>query len=170
MKVALTVWEGRISPLFDAARELLVAELEDRAVISLRHEPINPQWPLRVAERLAEQGVTALICGAISEVPARMMEADGITLIAFVTGPVEDVLGALAKGRSLIPAFSMPGCGCPKCPRPGGRKMANRAVISAGSLLLPESSVNGFMGGPDRYDTYDGMAKGKGVERFKGEG
>jgi predicted Fe-Mo cluster-binding NifX family protein len=137
MKVALTIWEGRISPLFDAARELLVADIEDSGRINnRRHEPITPQWPLRVAERMVEQGVTVLICGAISEAPAGMMEAAGIKLVAFVAGSVDEILDALAKGRPLIPAFSMPGCGCPKCPRPGGRRRGNGVRVT-GSGKLP---------------------------------
>jgi predicted Fe-Mo cluster-binding NifX family protein len=147
MKVALTVWEGRISPLFDAARELLVVDIEDRGVINRRHEPIRPQSPMRVVERLAEQGVTVLICGAISEVPAGMMEAAGITLIAFVAGAVNDVLSALAGGSSLIPAFSMPGCGCPKCPRPRGKKRVDHAGDSGGGLFLAGSGIKGAGGG-----------------------
>jgi predicted Fe-Mo cluster-binding NifX family protein len=166
MKVARTVWEGRISPLFDAARELLGADIEDRGVINRRHEPIRPQSTMRVVESLAEQGVTVLICGAISEVPAGMMEAAGITLIAFVAGSVEDVLGALAKGRSLIPAFSMPGCGCPKCPRPRGRTRVLQAGISDGGVFLATSGINGA-GGPNRNDAHNGMAKRKVIERVK---
>lgn len=169
MKVALTVWEGRISPLFDAARELLVVDIEERGVVNRRHEPIRPQSPMRVVERLLEQQVTVLICGAISEMPAGMMEAAGITLIAFVAGAVEDVLGALAKGSSLIPAFSMPGCGCPKCPRPRGRKRVPQAGISNGGVFLTRSGVNDVEG-RDRKDTHHGVAKRKVVERVKGEG
>jgi predicted Fe-Mo cluster-binding NifX family protein len=122
MKIAITIWEDRISPLFDAARELLLVDIEGEAPISRRHEPISSQWHLPVVQRLVEQGVSVLICGAISEVPARMIEAAGITLIAFVTGSIEDVLNTLAKGSALIPAFSMPGCGCPRCPRSGRRR------------------------------------------------
>jgi predicted Fe-Mo cluster-binding NifX family protein len=170
MKVALTVWEGRISPLFDAARELLVAEIEDKGVIhNRRHEPIMPQWPLRVVERLVEQGVTVLICGAISEVPAGMMEAAGIELVAFVAGPVDDVLGALAKGRPIIPTFSMPGCGCPKCPRPKGRRRNNLAEGPGSRKLSTKNSVQGG-GEPNRNDRHHYTTTLKIVGRVKGEG
>ncbi|MFH0729599.1 MAG: NifB/NifX family molybdenum-iron cluster-binding protein [Pseudomonadota bacterium] len=169
MKVALTVWEGRISPLFDAARELLVADIEEKGVINnRRHEPITPQWPLRVVERLVEQGVTVLICGAISEVPAGMMEAAGIKLVAFVAGPVDDVLGALAKGRPIIPTFSMPGCGCPKCPRPGGRRRGNLVSFPGSGKLPARSSAHG-VGGQNRNDRHHNMTILKIIERGKGE-
>jgi predicted Fe-Mo cluster-binding NifX family protein len=170
MKVALTVWEGRISPLFDAARELLVADIEDKGMIhNRRHEPITPQWPMRVAERLVEQGVTVLICGAISEVPAGMMEAAGIKLVAFVAGPVDEVLGTLAKGRPILPTFSMPGCGCPKCPRPRGRRRGNPVVIPGSGKPPAISGTNG-VGGANLNDRHYNKITLKIVERMKGEG
>jgi predicted Fe-Mo cluster-binding NifX family protein len=170
MKVALTVWEGRVSPLFDAARELLVADIDDRGVIkNRRHEPMTPQWPSRVVERLIEQDVTVLICGAISEAPAGMIEAAGIRLIAFVAGAVEDVLGMLAKGCPIVPAFSMPGCGCPKCPRPGGMKKVKRAGIPGGGKL-PQRGPGNRSGRPVRNAPNEGAAVLKVAERRKGEG
>jgi predicted Fe-Mo cluster-binding NifX family protein len=169
MEVALTVWEGRISPLFDAARELLVADIDDRGVIRRRHEPMTPQWPSRVVNRLIEQGVTILICGAISEAPAGMIEAAGIRLVAFVAGAVDDILGTLAKGHPIVPAFSMPGCGCPKCPRPGGMKQAKTGGIPR-SGKLPGRSRGNHLGGPIRNAPNEGVVVLKVVERRKGEG
>lgn len=166
MKVAFTVWEDRISPLFDAARELLIADIADGRVTNRRHEPMTSQWPLRVAERLVEQEVTALVCGAISEVPAGIMESAGIKLLAFVAGAVDDVLGTLAKGRPIIPLFSMPGCGCPKCPRPGGRRKGSRAGIP-GEGKLP--SGNAAHGGQNRKAGLGNIALMRMGDRTKGD-
>lgn len=137
MKVALTIWEDRISPLFDAAREMLVVDITDSRVISRRHEPISPQWPLRLADRLADQGVDVLICGAISELPASMIEAAGIQLVPFVAGTVDDVLAALARGAPIIPIFSMPGCGAHYCRRVGGKNKDCARRMSAGRKPSP---------------------------------
>ena len=41
MKVALTVWEGHISPLFDATRMLLIADIEGNRVTDRRMEPFD---------------------------------------------------------------------------------------------------------------------------------
>ena len=122
MKVALTVWENRISPLFDSAREMLVVKIEHAMVIHRRQEPISPQWPLRLVERLIEQRIDALICGAISEQPAEMIERAGIKLVPFVSGPIEGFLGSLINGTPIIPAFSMPGCWRRKCHCPRVKK------------------------------------------------
>ena len=111
MKVALTVWEHRISPVFDTANMLLLAEIKDKKVISKRHEPFDPELFSRLVNRLTALDITVLICGAISKVPANIIEASRIKLIPFISGKADDVLECYAQGIQIIPAFLMPGCG-----------------------------------------------------------
>lgn len=111
MKVALTVWENRISPVYDAANMLLLAEIKDKKVISKRHEPFDAELPARMANRLNELDVTVLICGAISEVPANIIEASKIKLVPFISGKADDVLECYAQGVQIVSSFLMPGCG-----------------------------------------------------------
>ena len=111
MKVGLTVWENRISPVFDAANILLIAEIRDKKVISKRLEPFDAELPSRMANRLNELNITVLICGAISEVPANIIEASKIKLVPFISGKADDVLECYAQGIQIIPSFLMPGCG-----------------------------------------------------------
>ncbi|NNG00040.1 MAG: hypothetical protein HKM93_11720 [Desulfobacteraceae bacterium] len=110
MKTALTIWGNRISPVFDAAHMMIVAEIEGHDITHRHQEPIDPDYPTRIAARLSELEVGTLICGAISELPARLIESVGIHLIPFVTGHVEDILIAHVNGRPIVPAYSMPGC------------------------------------------------------------
>lgn len=74
-------------------------------------EPFNPEMPSHLAERMAGQDVAVLICGAISEVPARLIETSGIKLIPFISGDAKKVPESYADGRPIIPEFLMPGCG-----------------------------------------------------------
>jgi hypothetical protein len=46
----------------------------------------------------------------VSKAPADVIAAGGITLIPFITGQVDRVLAAYAKGQSMDPDFVMPGC------------------------------------------------------------
>ena len=41
MKAALTVWDGRISPVFDVSREALVLTIENGAVVARCRENIE---------------------------------------------------------------------------------------------------------------------------------
>lgn len=110
MEVAITVWDDRISPVFDASRRLMIASIDRHRVKKTRIEAFDPEEPGNLASRLSALNVTTLICGAVSEVPAVMMEGAGITLIPFVTGNAMEVASAYAQGIPLYPAYAMPGC------------------------------------------------------------
>lgn len=110
MKVALTVWEGHISPLFDATRMLLIADIEGNRVTDRRMEPFDCASVFSRAARLEELGVDTLICGGISRMFASPIEACQILIIPFAAGAVEDVLAAYLRGRHLAPRYRMPGC------------------------------------------------------------
>jgi predicted Fe-Mo cluster-binding NifX family protein len=99
MQVALTVWEGRISPLFDATRMLLVANITERTITAWRYVPLECDSAFSRAAKLADLGVTTLICGGISELFANAIEAQGIRLIPFVSGTVQEVLDAYLNGQ-----------------------------------------------------------------------
>ncbi|MBC2711820.1 MAG: NifB/NifX family molybdenum-iron cluster-binding protein [Desulfosarcina sp.] len=120
MKVAVTVWEDRISPVFDSARRLLIVEIENARITDRSYVIFDPELPSDLTKTLTALNVPVLICGAVSQVPATVIDAGGIMLIPFITGRVDCVLEAYAKGNSLEPAFVMPGChGCiPKTGRP----------------------------------------------------
>ncbi len=122
VKVALTVWEERISPVFDFARMLLVVEIEGREVVGRRYEPFGFDRVLRRVAMLSDLDVEVLICGAVSEPVANMIEARGIRLVPFVTGSVDQVLDAYLKNILAAPDFRMPGCG-------GRRRRRRRGLL-----------------------------------------
>jgi len=111
MKVALTVWEDRISPVFDVARTLLIVELENGEIAGRDYVPMFAEPSSLLAERLRELGVDVLICGAISQVPAIILETGGVRLLAFIGGNVEEVLTSYVKGEPIASIYSLPGCG-----------------------------------------------------------
>ena len=111
MKVAVTIWDERISPVFDASRRLLIAEIEKNRVKSRSTVMFDPEMPSGLTKMLGDLGASVLICGAVSQFPASIIAAAGITLIPFITGDVDRVLEAYARGKPLTPAFVMPGCG-----------------------------------------------------------
>jgi predicted Fe-Mo cluster-binding NifX family protein len=110
MKAALTVWEGRISPVFDVSREALVLTVEDGKVVARSSQSIETPTAALKLERLAALGVDTLICGAISEPLHRELDARGMRVIAFVAGEIEVVEAALLTGRLPGPSLLMPGC------------------------------------------------------------
>jgi predicted Fe-Mo cluster-binding NifX family protein len=130
MRVALTVWEGRISPVFDTARSLLIVDIEDGRPVARHDEQLSAHTAHETMTRLRALGVEVLICGAVSRPLAEMIRACGIRLLPFVSGERDEVVAALIAGRIPDIAFAMPGCG-------GGRGRRMRARRGACGEALP---------------------------------
>lgn len=109
MKVAVSTWNGRISPVFDVARTMLVLDVGE-AGIAERHEQSLGDGPAGRIERIADAGARVLLCGAISEPLAGMLAARGVRVIPFISGDVEEVIRAYLAGALDCPRFAMPGC------------------------------------------------------------
>ncbi len=98
VKVAITVWEGRVSPVFDSARTLLIAEIFNSEVIGETYWDFAPGFFLHLQKMFTKLEVNVLMCGAISEEPSNIIEAAGIELISFITGEVKEVLSTYIHG------------------------------------------------------------------------
>ena len=110
MKVALATWNGRISPVFDVARQVLMLDVEDNRVVARHEETLPGTEPQAQAGRLAALAPHTLICGAISQPMAGLLAARNIQVIPFTAGAVEEVVAAWLAGALPNPAWAMPGC------------------------------------------------------------
>lgn len=120
MRVALATWNGRISPVFDVARQVQVLDVENGRVIARHKEALPGTEPQAQAGRLMAIAPQTLICGAISRPMATLLEASKIRVIPFIAGDVERVLRAWLLGALPNSALSMPGC-CGRRRCHGGR-------------------------------------------------
>jgi len=111
MKVAVTVWENRISPLFDATRTLLIVDIHNRVVTQKKLVPFDCVSPFSRAATLEDLGVSTLICGGVSDFFADLIEARNIHIIPFVAGRVDEVIDAYLRNVLCRKKFRMPGCG-----------------------------------------------------------
>jgi len=110
MRVALTVWKNRISPLFDAACMLLIADIEKGIIGEKRVEAIKCESPYLKVGILNDVGANILVCGGISAFYANLIEARGIKIIPFISGDINDVLDAYVTGNINQKKYRMPGC------------------------------------------------------------
>jgi len=107
---AVTVYQERISPLFEAAEKVLLlsykgGELQKR---SLADFP-GKSGPEKV-QSLSGLGVTILLCGAISRTDRMLAESRGIAVYPFLSGTVEEILETFCRERPPgLLRFSMPG-------------------------------------------------------------
>jgi len=127
MRIAVPIFDGRISPVFDAARRLVLVDIENGREVR-RTEQVVEETDLgpRVS-RIAALGANVLICGAISRPLEAMLFSAGVEVIPQVCGPWENVLRVFLSGQLTEQAFMMPGC-CGRRRRfRGGRRGAGPA-------------------------------------------
>ena len=110
MKSAFTVWGQRLSPVFDSADTLLIVEIKNKKIIKKTYKAFNPKTDNNFTENLIHLGIKVLICGAITQLHASLIEDSTIKLIPFIGGNVNDIIKTYAVGDSLTPTFLMPGC------------------------------------------------------------
>jgi len=108
MKLALAVFENRISVIFDNSRQLLIVSINDDFVVDRKEVSLNTLCTIRMVEQLKEESVGILICGAISDNLQRVIERNEIKVIPWISGPVQNVLDAWFNGT--LERLVMPGC------------------------------------------------------------
>lgn len=112
MRVAIPIWAGRVSPVFDVARELLVTDFDHDVELRRETRAIDSIGIAQRVESLGALGVQVLICGAISQPLETMVTASGVRVLPHICGDVEEVLRAFRTGRlGEDRLLHMPGCG-----------------------------------------------------------
>ncbi len=118
MKMAVTVWDNRISPVADSARHLLVAQIHNQKIQGLRYDYFDQESLFYRARKLADLDIKILVCGAISYFYSTLIEGYGIRVIPFIRGEVNEVLEAYLDQSLSSPRFVMTGC----VPEPNKRR------------------------------------------------
>ncbi len=104
--IAITNWNGIISPHYDACCNLMIVGSDDHRVLyKVRFLSTSQK-----AEICRKEGVSILICGAISTMAQAELTTRGIKVISWIRGPVEDIIRAYKRQVDVSRMFSMPGC------------------------------------------------------------
>ncbi len=145
-KTAFSLWQGRIAPVFDVSRRLLILETKEGGGMTRLEELMSGDAPLEKCASLVSRGVDTLVCGAISRYLRGAITAAGIRVIPFVSGPVDEVVDAWAQGRIAEDSFTMPGC----C---GDRGRRQRGMFHGSSVKTLSYERAGFgVGRGGRFD------------------
>ena len=109
MRIAVPIWEDKVSPVLDTASRLLIVDIKDRKTDASFETQLEDQdYPQRCL-RIQGMGVDVLICGAVSRPFLRMLMASGMEIIPGVSGNPDDVLAAYLSGTLHQKEFLMPG-------------------------------------------------------------
>ncbi len=110
MRIAIPIWDHKISPVLDTASRLLIIDVEDKNEARRFEIYLDERDLSRRCIRIQGMEIDTLICGAISNTFERMLLASGITVIQDISGHAEDVLTAHLNGNLHHSSFLMPGC------------------------------------------------------------
>ncbi|MBN1575215.1 MAG: hypothetical protein JW913_01590 [Chitinispirillaceae bacterium] len=104
--IAITEWNDLVSPLYDAACCLLIVRPDGkRNTINVKTFSLSDK-----SDRCFKEGVAVVICGAISTMARMLLEGKGITVLSWVSGPIEAVIDSYRGGNDVTALFAMPGC------------------------------------------------------------
>ena len=110
MKAAFVVWQERIAPVFDTARQAVIVTMDEGGRAMTRMEPLTGPTPGHDLMRLRDMGVDTLVCGAMSRPMQQAAAACGLRVIPFVAGETQAMISAWQQGRLEHGRFAMPGC------------------------------------------------------------
>ena len=117
MKIAIPEFNGRVSPVLDFSRRLLVVEIKPDG----RSEKSPLDWsetPLpERARRLKNLRIDALLCGGVSCELASEIAREGIRVFPWISGDIPEVINAFLADRLPDPGMTMPGCPRGRGPR-----------------------------------------------------
>jgi predicted Fe-Mo cluster-binding NifX family protein len=111
MRLAVAVWDGWISPVFDVSRRLLLIDVEGGRMVSRVEVTLEGQDCMQRASRLASLKVDTLLCGAVSSPLAAVLAANHVSVVPFLSGKADEAAAAYLEGALPGSSFSMPGCG-----------------------------------------------------------
>jgi len=112
MKTAITIWNNRVSPVFDVTGMALLYDSEGERICSEKQLILSNACAAEKVASLVEAGTEVLVCGAISRDALATAINAGISVYPFIAGDVREVLHACLSGRLVEGGFAMPGCVC----------------------------------------------------------
>ena len=109
MKVAVPVWEGKVSPVLDTAKRLLVVDAHGGNIVSRTEVPIGGKSPQERANDI-KRHTDVLICGALSRPIESCLTSIGIEVFPWVMGDAVRLIEICVNGIIPGPEYYMPGC------------------------------------------------------------
>ena len=117
MKVAIPRFEEMVAPCYEYSATIAIFTLDGLELVNqvdFRLESRNVFDRLRL---LRDQQVDVLICGGVENTFEDMLKANGVHVISWVSGGVEELLVKYLRGE-LVPRDERPDAGaCPVAPQ-----------------------------------------------------
>jgi predicted Fe-Mo cluster-binding NifX family protein len=127
MKIAIPVFNSRISPRFDCAQEMLLVDIADGKIMAQWKISINKLSSIEKNRTMLNLGVDTLICGGIDRHSMQWLKYHDLPVYAWLTGDVQDILTCfLTGGLTSITNAEATGQWCQHRRFKGGKQNINR--------------------------------------------
>lgn len=103
MKIAVPRFGEEVAPCFDYSSNIVVFTIQNKQIINEQEFTLSSQWTVDRIRLLRDQQVNVLICGGIQDKFEDIVRANGIQVISWVSGKVEDLVHKHLTDK-LIPA------------------------------------------------------------------
>jgi predicted Fe-Mo cluster-binding NifX family protein len=91
-----------VAPCFEYCATMAIFTIEGNRVVDQIDFPLRSRDPLDRVRLLRDQKVATIICGGVQDIFEDIVRANGIQVISWVSGSVDDLLGLFLRGQ-LVP-------------------------------------------------------------------
>ncbi len=98
MKIAIPVFNSRISPRFDCAQEMLLVDIADGKIVAQWKISIDGLSAIEKNRTMLNLGVDTLICGGIDHHSMQWLKYHDLLVYAWLSGDVQDILTCFLTG------------------------------------------------------------------------
>ena len=108
-RVAIPVFESRVSPVLDSCQRMVVVDIEKGCEIRRQELNLNKMSIHERIEVMARWGIRKIICAGVSDVMCRFLAGKNISLVSGIAGELEKIINAYICDRLDDTCFMMPG-------------------------------------------------------------
>ncbi|MGO8945914.1 MAG: NifB/NifX family molybdenum-iron cluster-binding protein [Syntrophobacteraceae bacterium] len=108
--LAIPVFRSRVAPVLDWCSKIIIIPDKGSDAESGREIDVVKENMFRLMRSMREQGITTLICGALSPEILNHGESIGLRIIHGIAGDIEEVLQAYHERKLDQPKYWLPGC------------------------------------------------------------
>jgi predicted Fe-Mo cluster-binding NifX family protein len=108
-RLAIPVFESRVSPVLDSCQRMVVVDIEKGCEIHRQELILDKMTINERIEVMARWGIRKIICAGVSDVMCRFLVSKNIALISGIAGELEKIINAYICKRLNDECFLMPG-------------------------------------------------------------
>ncbi|MGD9285720.1 MAG: hypothetical protein PVG68_18760 [Desulfobacterales bacterium] len=108
-RVAIPVFESRVSPVLDSCQHMVVVDIEKGCEIRRQELNLDKMSIHERIEVMARWGIRKIICAGVSDIMCRFLAGKNIALVSGIAGELEKIINAYICNRLDDACFMMPG-------------------------------------------------------------